>query len=115
MLHREVALKVIEQSVAALPAARQRFLREARAAARFQHPAVAAVSHYGEQDGECYYVMELVEGETLEARVRRAGPLSAALTLEIASQISQALVAAEALGIVPPRPQTLQPHAPWSG
>ena len=100
VLHREVALKVIEQSVAALPAARQRFLREARAAARFQHPAVAAVSHYGEQDGECYYVMELVEGETLEARVRRAGPLSAALTLEIASQISQALVAAEALGIV---------------
>ncbi len=41
----------------------------------FQHPSVAAVSHYGEQDGECYYVMELVEGETLEARVRREGPL----------------------------------------
>ena len=100
VLHRLVALKVIERSVAELPAARQRFLREARAAAQFQHPGVAAVSHYGEQDGECFYVMELVEGETLEARVRREGPLPAALTLEIASQITQALVAAEALGVI---------------
>ena len=47
---------------------RSRFLREARAAAQIHHPNVARVSHYGEQDGECFYVMELVEGETLEAR-----------------------------------------------
>ena len=100
VLHRTVALKVIERSIATLPAARTRFLREARAAARFQHPSVAAVSHYGEQDGECYYVMELVEGDTLEARVQREGPLTATMTLEIASQVAQALVAAETLGIV---------------
>ncbi len=61
---------------------------------------MAAVSHYGEQDGECFYAMELVEGETLEARVRRDGPLPVALTLEIAIQVAQALAAAEARGII---------------
>ncbi len=100
VLHRAVALKVIDRSVAEHPAARMRFLREARAAAQFQHPNVAAVSHYGEQDGECFYAMELVEGETLEARVQRHGPLPATLTLEVAFQVSQALLAAEARGVV---------------
>ena len=100
VLHTAVALKVIEQSVAAHPAARARFLREARAAANLHHPNVATVSHYGEQDGQCYYVMELVEGETIEARVRRDGPLPVALALEITAQVARALAAAEARGIV---------------
>ncbi len=100
VLHRDVALKVIGRGVAEHPAARTRFLREARAAAQFQHPNVATVSHYGEQDGECFYAMELVEGETLEARIQREGPLSSTLTLEIASQIARALMAAEARGVV---------------
>ena len=100
VLRTTVALKVIEQSVAAHPTARARFLREARAAANLHHPNVATVSHYGEQDGQCYYVMELVEGETVEARVRRDGPLSVALALEIAAQVARALAAAEARGIV---------------
>ena len=80
--------------------ARARFLREARAAARLHHPNVASVSHYGEQDGECYYVMELVEGETLEARVRREGPLPPALALEVGIQVARALAAAEACGVM---------------
>ena len=100
VLRTAVALKVIEQSVAEHPAARARFLREARAAANLHHPNVATVSHYGEQDGQCYYVMELVEGETVEARVRRDGPLPVALALEIAAQVARALAAAEARGIV---------------
>ena len=100
VLNRHVAPKVIEQSVAKHPAARERFLREARVAAKFQHPNVAAVSHYGEQEGECFYAMELVEGETLEARVRREGPLPVVLTLTIAIQVTKALVAAEARGII---------------
>ena len=70
VLNSVVALKVIDRSVAQDPRARSRFLREARAAAQIRHPNVARVSHYGEQDGECFYVMELVEGETLETRVR---------------------------------------------
>ena len=96
----DVALKVIDQRVAEHPMARARFLREARAAAQIHHPNVAGVSHYGEQDGECYYVMELVQGETLEARVRRDGPLSPAQALEVGIQAARALVAAEACGVV---------------
>ena len=100
VLHRAVALKVIGRAVAENAAARTRFLREARAAAQFQHPIVATVSHYGEQEGECFYAMELVEGETLDARVQRDGPLPVTLTLEIASQVIRALMTAESRGVI---------------
>src|SRR6476620_4030546 len=100
VLNSEVALKVIDRSAAENPGVRSRFLREARAAAQIHHPNVAQVSHYGEQDGECFYVMELVEGETLEARVRREGPMPVSLALEITEQAARALAAAEACGVV---------------
>ena len=96
-----VALKVIDARLcAAHPEARARFLREAKAAARLRHPNVASVFHYGEQDGHPFYVMEFIEGETLEARVRRDGPLPVELALEVTRQVTHALVAAEAHGIV---------------
>ena len=95
-----VALKVIDTQRAGNPAARTRFLREARAAARLHHPNVARVTYYGEQDGECFYVMEFVEGETLEERVRREGPLAPTLALEIAVQTARALAAAESCGVI---------------
>ena len=95
-----VALKVIDRKVAQNPGARSRFLREARAAANIRHPNVARVTYYGEQDGECFYAMELVEGETLEARVRRDGPMSLALALDVIEQAARALVSAEACGVV---------------
>src|SRR5438876_10868582 len=100
VLNSVVALKVIDQKVAKMPGVRSRFLREARAAAQIRHPNVARVSHYGEQDGECFYVMELVEGETLEANVRREGPLPLAVALEVIEQTARALAAAEACGVV---------------
>ena len=100
VLNSIVALKVIDRRVSKMPGVRSRFLREARAAAQIRHPNVAHVTHYGEQDGECFYVMELVEGETLEQRVRRDGPLSLALALEVIEQATRALVAAEACGVV---------------
>src|SRR6266702_734395 len=100
VLNSLVALKVIDRKVAKMPGVRSRFLREARAAAQIRHPNVARVSHYGEQDGECFYVMELVEGETLEAKVRREGPLPLALALEIIEQVARALAAAEACGVI---------------
>src|SRR5438094_3335222 len=100
VLNSVVALKVIDRKVAKMPGVRSRFLREARAAAQIRHPNVARVSHYGEQDGECFYVMELVEGETLEARVRREGPMPLALALEVIEQAARALAAAEACGLV---------------
>src|SRR5262249_32010231 len=100
VLNSVVALKVIDRKVAQVPGARSRFLREARAAAQIRHPNVARVSHYGEQDGECFYVMELVEGETLETMVRREGPQPRAWALEIVEQVARALAAAEACGVV---------------
>src|SRR5215468_7568081 len=100
VLNSLVALKVIDRKVAQNPGARSRFLREARAAANIRHPNVARVTYYGEQDGECFYAMELVEGETLEARVRRDGPMPLALALDVVEQAARALVAAETCGVV---------------
>jgi serine/threonine protein kinase/Tfp pilus assembly protein PilF len=100
VLNSVVALKVIDRKVAQMPGVRSRFLREARAAAQIRHPNVARVSHYGEQDGECFYVMELVEGETLEGKVRREGAMPLALALEIIEQTARALAAAEKCGVV---------------
>jgi serine/threonine protein kinase/Tfp pilus assembly protein PilF len=100
ILHSVVALKVIDRQMAENPIARARFLREARAAAQLHHPNVARVTYYGEQEGECFYVMEFIEGETLEERVRREGPMPLALALEVVLQSARALAAAEACGVV---------------
>ncbi len=100
VLRRRVALKVIEVPPAARgsQAVRDRFLREARAAAALRHPNVAAVFQFGTSPdaSHCYYAMELIEGETLAARVRRDGPLNAKEALKIAIQIARALTAAAA-------------------
>jgi uncharacterized membrane protein YkvA (DUF1232 family) len=104
VLRRRVALKVINVPAAARgsQAVRERFLREARAAAALRHPNVAAVFQFGASpDGtHCYYAMELVEGETVGARVRRDGPLNAKEALGIAIQITRALVAAAAHDLI---------------
>src|SRR5438034_2268631 len=100
VLNSLVALKVIDRKVAQNPGARSRFLREARAAANIRHPNVARVTYYGEQDGECFYAMELVEGETLEARVRSDGPMPLAVALDVIEQAARALAAAAACGVV---------------
>ena len=100
VLNSAVALKVIDRSVAQNPGARTRFLREARAAANIHHPNVARVTYYGEQDGECFYAMELVEGETLEARVGRDGPMPLAVALQVIEQAARALAVAEVCGVV---------------
>jgi TolB-like protein/Tfp pilus assembly protein PilF len=104
VLRRKVALKVIDVPVAARTShtVRERFLREARAAAALRHPNVAAVYHFGTVPApdRCYYAMELVEGETLEARVRREGPLKVAQVLEIGAQVTRALIAAANQGLI---------------
>ena len=82
--------------------ARERFMREARAAAALRHPNVATVYQFGvrEATGQFFYAMELVEGETLEERVRRLGPLDVLTTIDIALQVTAALEAAEERGLV---------------
>jgi serine/threonine protein kinase/tetratricopeptide (TPR) repeat protein len=104
VLHRTVALKVIEVpgSAGDSRAVRERFLREARAAAALRHSNVAGVFQFGAPPdiNRCFYAMELVEGETLDARVRREGPLPVELALEIAVQVTRALMAAATQGLI---------------
>jgi serine/threonine protein kinase/Tfp pilus assembly protein PilF len=100
ILNSTVALKVISRKLAEDPTARARFLREARAAAQIHHPNIARVIHYGERDGECFYAMELVHGETLEARVQRDGPLPLSLALEVVEQTARGLAAGEIRGVI---------------
>src|SRR5438874_1657533 len=106
VLRRRVALKVIDTPTVSThrdsQTARERFLREARTAAALRHPNVAAVYQFGAApDGSrCFYAMELVEGETLETRVRKHGPLNPNLVVEIAIQIAHALTAAAAQGLI---------------
>ena len=96
-----VALKVIGARYCEDPEARERFRREARAAAQLRHPNVATVFYFGETEaGRFFYAMELIEGETVEAHIRQHGPLPPILALEIAAQVARALMAAEAHGLV---------------
>jgi serine/threonine protein kinase/Tfp pilus assembly protein PilF len=102
-LDRTVALKIINIDRGSRNAeARERFMREARAAAALRHPNVATVYQFGvrEETGQFFYAMELVEGETLEERVRRLGPLDVLTTIDIALQVTAALEAAEERGLV---------------
>jgi serine/threonine protein kinase len=96
-----VALKVINLKIAGQEINWERFLREARAAASLWHPHVVRVLYYGiADDGQCYYAMELLEGETLAQRVRRDGPLPVKDALEVTAQVASALLAAEKQGLV---------------
>ena len=96
-----VALKVIDFKAAGVESNRERFLREARAAAKLRHPHVASVLYYGVRPyGPCFYAMELVEGETLAERVEKTGPLSIRDALEVIAQVAKALEAAEKHGLV---------------
>ena len=102
-LQRKVALKIIKTDIAERSAdARERFVREARAAAALRHENIATVHQFGMrlETGQYFYAMELIEGETLEERVRRAGPLDARTTIKIAQQVTSALAAAEKHGLV---------------
>jgi serine/threonine protein kinase len=100
-LFSSVALKVINSEAAGEIRKRSRFLREARAAAKLRHPHVASVLYYGvRDDGQCFYAMELVEGETLAQRVRHQGPLPIQDALTVMSQMASALEATERCGLV---------------
>jgi serine/threonine protein kinase/Tfp pilus assembly protein PilF len=102
-LQRKVALKIIKTDIAERSGdARERFVREARAAAAFRHEHIATVYQFGMrlETGQYFYAMELIEGETLDERVHRAGPLDARSTIGIAQQVTSALAAAEKHGLV---------------
>lgn len=101
VLGRQYALKVLRSKVIERDAtAAQRFVREARAAARVRHPNIVDVFDFDYlSDGRPYFVMELCEGESLAALVNR-GPLPVADAVTIARQMAQALAAVHDHGVV---------------
>src|SRR5215208_3644103 len=74
-LERPVALKLLPPSLAAQPDLRERFLREARAAAGLAHPNIVPIHGVEEHAAATFFVMGFVDGETVTERVRRTGPL----------------------------------------
>lgn len=97
-LHREVAVKLLHDTYE-MPGMRQRFLQEARAASALNHPNICTIFDIGEQDGDPYLVMEVLEGETLKEKIYR-GALSAEEIIAYSIEVADALSAAHAKGIV---------------
>jgi len=98
-LGRQVAIKVLSESVESAPDRVARFEREAKALAALHHPHIATLFGMEQEGGKHFLVMELVEGETLDARIAR-GPTPVPEALAIARQIADALEAAHEAGIV---------------
>jgi serine/threonine protein kinase len=97
-LHRRVALKMVRDT-GADPQSRERFWREARAAASVAHPNVCQLYEIGEADGELFIAMELLEGESLAARLAR-GPLPLHESRDITLTMLSALDAIHARGMI---------------
>src|SRR5712691_3428652 len=98
-LHRDVAIKVLPQSVAVDPAALARFEREAKAVAALSHPNILSIFDFGTHEGISYAVMELLEGETLRGKLD-TGPIPQKQALDYALQIAKGVSAAHEKGIV---------------
>ncbi|WP_337059627.1 Stk1 family PASTA domain-containing Ser/Thr kinase [Kineococcus sp. G2] len=107
-LDREVALKVLRADLAHDPVARQRFVREAKSAARLAHPGVVAVLDQGVDDGAergdgqetAYLVMELVNGRTLRDVVHEEGALTVGEALDVTASVLDALAEAHRKGLL---------------
>jgi hypothetical protein len=99
-LRRPVALKVLKPELAARKESRQRFLREAQLAAAVKHDHVATVYQVGEERGVPFLAMELLEGESLAARLEREARLPLAEVLRIGREMAEGLAAAHARGLV---------------
>jgi eukaryotic-like serine/threonine-protein kinase len=98
-LGRRVALKFLSSDTVTDPVAQRRLLREARAVATLDHPHICSVYEVGEIDGRAYIAMQYVEGETLDARLRRS-PLDWHESITVAIQMIDALSDAHAHGIL---------------
>ncbi len=100
LLQRQVALKAILPCLAASPAARQRFLREARAAAGLEHDNIVLIYKVGEDRGVPFIAMPLLKGETLKDRLEREPRLPLAVLLRLGREVAQGLAGAHKRGLV---------------
>src|SRR5450830_2141989 len=98
-LDRDVAVKVLPADLANDPEALSRLEREARAVAQLSHPNILAIFDFGRQGETAYAVTELLEGETLRARLEQ-GALPVRKAVDLASQMAEGLAAAHEKGIV---------------
>jgi len=114
---RPVALKVLHANIAAMLGP-ERFLREIKLAARLQHPHILPVFDSGEADGQLWYTMPFVAGESVRSLLDREGRLSLDVTIRIAGQVADALDHAHRHGIVhrDVKPETFccRSHTPGS-
>ncbi len=99
-LERRVALKAMLPSLAVSNSARQRFLREARAAAAIEHASIVSVYHVGEARGVPFLAMPFLQGEPLDRRLAREKTLPTTEVLRIGREIAEGLVAAHAQGLI---------------
>ncbi|HEX7086738.1 MAG TPA: protein kinase [Vicinamibacterales bacterium] len=100
LLARVVAVKVISGQLDSQPEQRERFFREARAAAQLSHPNIITIYDLGEQDGKPFLAMEYLVGRDLDARMHAPEGMSLARKVEIAMAICQGLAHAHASGVV---------------
>ena len=98
-LDRDVAVKVLSPALARHPDALARFEREALSVAKISHPNIVAIYEFGHQDDTTFVVTELIDGDTLRARLAN-GPLSPRRAVAYAQQIARGIAAAHARGIV---------------
>lgn len=99
-LDRVVAVKVLHLHLAEDESFRDRFTREALAAARLSHPNVVNVFDQGQQAGVCYLVLEYVPGQTLRHLLHQQGRLTPQVALEVLSQVLEGLAAAHQAGLM---------------
>lgn len=100
LLDRPVAIKALREPYASDPAFRDRFLEEARAAARLDHPNVVQIYDVGIDQQQPYLVMEMVEGNDLKSLILQRAPLSIPEALDIVQQISAGVGSAHRAGLV---------------
>jgi predicted Ser/Thr protein kinase len=106
-LNKAVAIKVLPGDLAATPEFKERFVREARLAARLEHPNVVQVFDVGDEQGVHYISMQYVEGKSLDAWLKERKKLSVPEALSTAKRVAVALSAASKLGIVH---RDIKPH-----